>query len=192
MCSTHNQSGTESPMQVLKNEHRVIEKVLDAMERQVDGPIDREFYTQSIDFLRNFADGCHHAKEEDQLFPILESVGIPRDGGPIGCMLHEHEQGRALIRLIADNLDAAAQGDAGAAKNVRRAASSYIALLRQHIYKEDNVLFVMADEALGPHEQQLMRDAFHRADEATACASRHGQYVTLAEDLSRRSLAGAV
>jgi hemerythrin-like domain-containing protein len=60
-------------MQVLRNEHRVIEKVLDALERRLHSPIDMTFYQQSLDFLRNFADGCHHAKEEKELFPILES-----------------------------------------------------------------------------------------------------------------------
>jgi len=187
MCPTRNKSATVSPMQILKDEHRVIEKVLDAMERQLDRPIDGEFFRQSIDFLRNFADGCHHAKEEDQLFPILESAGISRNGGPIGCMLHEHEQARALIGMIANNLDAAVPGEEGAAQNVRRAVRSYIALLRRHIFKEDNVLFEMADQALGPQEQQLMRDAFYRADGSNGCSSRHQQYVGLAEELSQRA-----
>jgi len=178
-------------MQVLRDEHRVIEKVLDAMERQLPRePIDREFFRQAIEFLRNFADGCHHAKEEVELFPVLESAGIPREGGPIGCMLHEHAQGRLLIGVIADNLDAAAHGDAAAAQDLHRAAAAYIDLLRQHIAKEDNVLFVLADEALGPQEQRLMREAFDRADRSQGCSTQHQHYVELAEELSQHSLAG--
>ena len=176
-------------MQVLKDEHRVIEKVLDAMERQLDRPVERDFFEKAIDFLRHFADGCHHAKEEDHLFPVLESAGIQREGGPVGCMLHEHEQGRALIGMIAGNLDAAARGEAGACQNLRRAGAAYIALLRQHIFKEDNVLFAMADQALGPQEQQLMRDAFFRADGSNGCATKHQHYIELAEELSRRAAA---
>jgi len=174
-------------MQVLKDEHRVIERVLDAMERQLPRPIDADFFRQAIDFLRNFADGCHHAKEENELFPVLESAGIPREHGPIGCMLDEHEIGRALIRAMSDNVDAAAKGSARAASMVRRAGTEYIQLLRRHIQKEDNVLFVMADRVLGPEEQDLMREAFGRADRSHACASKHHHYVELAEELSRNS-----
>jgi hemerythrin-like domain-containing protein len=174
-------------MQVLKDEHRVIEKVLDAMERQLPRPIDAGFFRQSIDFLRNFADGCHHAKEENELFPVLESAGIPRDHGPIGCMLDEHEMGRTLIRSVAANLDAAAKGDESAANALRDAATAYIYMLRQHILKEDQVLFVMAERALGPHEQGLMREAFRRADGSHACATKHQYYLDVADELLRKS-----
>jgi len=190
-CSTDQDIQTGNPMQVLKDEHRVIEKVIEAMARQLPRePIDCEFFRQTIEFLRNFADGCHHAKEEVELFPVLESAGIPREGGPIGCMLQEHAQGRLLVGMIADNLDAAVHGDAAAAQDLRRAAAAYIDLLRQHIAKEDNVLFVLADEALGPQEQRLMRDAFDRADRSQGCSTRHPHYVELAEELSQHSLAG--
>jgi hemerythrin-like domain-containing protein len=174
-------------MQVLKNEHRVIERVLDALERRLSMPVDAEFFHKTIDFLRNFADGCHHAKEESELFPVLESAGIPREDGPIGCMLDEHQRGRMLIRTMADNVEAAERGNPSAAALVRSAATAYIGLLRQHILKEDNVLFVMADHVLGPEEQDLMREAFRRADGAHACASKHQRYVELAEELSRNS-----
>ena len=178
---------TSSPMEVLKNEHRVIERVLDAMETQLSRPIDANFFGDAIDFLRNFADGCHHAKEEKELFPVLESAGISREHGPIGCMLDEHEMGRTLIRKIESNIDAAGKGGAEAGSILRNAASAYIRLLRQHIDKEDNVLFVMADRALGPEEQDLMRGAFERADRSNACSANHQHYVDLAVELSRKS-----
>lgn len=176
-----------SPMQILKDEHRVIERVLDAIERRLPRPVDADFYGKAIDFLRNFADGCHHAKEENELFPVLESAGVPREHGPIGCMLDEHQMGRALIRNIADNVQAASKGDEVASGVVRKAAGAYIELLRNHIYKEDNVLFAMADRVLGPEEQDLMREAFRRADGSHSCASKHQHYVELAEELSRAS-----
>ncbi|MBI4717445.1 MAG: hemerythrin domain-containing protein [Planctomycetes bacterium] len=187
-CTLH---GTKkSPTQVLKDEHRVIETVLDALERHIRaGRVDKEFLEKSLDFFRNFADGCHHAKEEDELFPVLESAGIPRDNGPIGCMLFEHERGRALLRTVAENLGAAAT-DALAAKTVRWAAGEYIALLRQHIQKEDNVLFVMADQALGPQEQALMSDAFDRTEQANGNAGKHEHYLALAQELVRKSNGG--
>jgi hemerythrin-like domain-containing protein len=47
---------------------------------------------ESVNFLRHFADECHHFKEEKLLFPLMEEDGIPREGEPIGMMLVEHEE----------------------------------------------------------------------------------------------------
>ncbi len=183
-CSSHDVN--VSPTQVLKDEHRVIEKVLDATERALrHDSIDRSFFEKALDFFRNFADGCHHAKEEDELFPVLEKLGIPRDGGPIGCMLKEHEEGRSCVRVIADNLEAAAGGNRTAVEAVRQAAENYIELLRQHIQKEDNVLFVMAEQALGPEEQKLLLAAFDVAERSNGKCGKHERYVALADELSQ-------
>ncbi len=186
-CGCHSAATTAT--QILKDEHRIIEKVLNATEAMLlRDSIDKRFFEQALDFLRNFADGCHHAKEEDELFPILQSAGIPREGGPIGCMVHEHEQGRALLGRLAASLDAAAQGDRRAEESVRRATTDYIALLRQHIFKEDNVLFAMADDVLGAEEQQLMIRAFNRGEKSNGCAGKHERYLALADELAKQSV----
>ena len=62
-----------------------------------------------VAFFRDFADRCHHGKEEAMLFPALESAGLPREGGPTGVMCFEHEQGRACVRAMAGA--AASHGD---------------------------------------------------------------------------------
>ena len=88
--------------QVLSDEHRVIERVLAAMEKLTDKPAREalESWKQALDFIRHFADQCHHFKEEKVLFPALEEHGIPNQGGPIGMMLMEHEEGRAHVRAM--------------------------------------------------------------------------------------------
>jgi len=165
-------------------EHRVIEKVLDALERMADSQsVDKNFLKDAIDFLRNFADGCHHAKEEDVLFPALESAGIPRDGGPIGCMLDEHVQGRHLIGIMADDTDAAHQGNVEPTERVIAAARAYVALLRQHIDKEDNVLFVMAQQVLNPQQQAQVLARFQQPG-GKAEPEKHECYLGLADTLS--------
>ena len=175
-----------TPTAILMEEHRVIETVLDAMQQVVlDGRIDREFFAKAIDFFRNFADGCHHAKEEDELFPLLESAGLPREGGPIGCMLHEHEEGRALVRLIEANVDAAARGEAAGVAALSGAAQRYIVLLRQHIQKEDNVLFRLTDQMLGREEQELLMGAFERAERTNGNTGKHERYLAMANELRR-------
>ena len=80
------------PTDILSQEHRAIESMLDALETQIrqaksGGPFPRLFCDDALDFFRNFADGCHHAKEENLLFPRMRERGVPQYGGPIGVML---------------------------------------------------------------------------------------------------------
>jgi hemerythrin-like domain-containing protein len=145
------------PTEVLTNEHRVIERRLDEMERQIAAGrsgrgFQRAYFDEALDFFRHFADGCHHAKEENLLFPLLKQCGMPVEGGPIGCMLAEHEEGRAYLRTVRENLDAAELGSADAEEAVYRNAGAYLGMLRQHIQKEDNVLFRMARMILAPDD----------------------------------------
>ena len=145
------------PTEVLSQEHRAIENVLDAMEEQIGAArsgraFPRRFFDEALDFFVNFADGCHHAKEENLLFPRMKERGVPERGGPIGVMLAEHDQGRAYLRAVRENLDAAERGSEEARERVFASAAAYIAMLRQHIQKEDNILFRMARMVLQPDD----------------------------------------
>lgn len=151
---------------LLKSEHEVIERVLDMLEQSVrriqsDQPLPDGFAVWAVDFVRNFADGCHHAKEENVLFPLLERRGIPRVGGPIGCMLHEHELGRECVKRMAQAVD---RGEWNA---FAAAAADYAPLLRQHIFKENNVLFRLAEGCLSPEDDADAVARFQAAEEAT-------------------------
>ena len=147
------------PIQVLMDEHRVIEKVLNALEAAADLEVPVEFYDRALDFCTEFADACHHAKEEDRLFPLLEKRGIPREGGPVGVMCDEHVQGRGYIRQMRE---AAAAGEYD---RVRRVSLMYVGLLREHIQKEDNVLFAMARDVLGREDLEKLGAEFEAAEQ---------------------------
>ncbi|MDA8189522.1 MAG: hemerythrin domain-containing protein, partial [Dehalococcoidales bacterium] len=100
----------------LKQEHRVIEKMLKVLfaatqRLQAGEDVDPEILRKAVDFIRNFADRCHHGKEEDNLFPAMESRGVPKFGGPIGIMLVEHDEGRRHVRELAAALDKYEAGD---------------------------------------------------------------------------------
>ena len=181
------------PRDVLMEEHRVIERVLDALERMLaqDG-IDEPFLKKAMVFFQNFADRCHHAKEEDFFFPALERAGIPYVGGPIGCMLNEHTQGRRLVQAMAANLDRGAQGESSAIDTIRTAAADYIALLREHIQKEDDILFVMADQVLDAKTQATILAQFRDAEKSGCDHEKHGSYLALADELSHWEFAPSV
>ena len=179
-------------MQILVNEHETIESVLDAVEavagRADAGPFPREFYEKAVDFIATFADRCHHAKEEGQLFPLLAERGMPLEMGPIGCMLEEHAQGRAHVAAIRGALPAAAAGDAGAAQTVRDEAQGYCGLLRTHIQKENNILFRWGDQLLTPEDKDTLQKRFQCSQHGPLPPGTHEKYIALAAEL--RSIAG--
>lgn len=142
-------SEKRTPTGMLREEHRLILDVLDVLERIVEkgqsGEWDVDSMEECVAFFRLFADACHHGKEEDLLFPELETRGMPKDSGPIAVMLFEHRQGRALVGQMAAALEGAREGATEPLARFENAARAYIQLLRGHINKEDNVLFNMAD-----------------------------------------------
>jgi hemerythrin-like domain-containing protein len=139
---------------------------------------------QAVDFIRNFADRCHHAKEEGALFRRLVHKGMPRDGGPIAVMLHDHEQGRAHVAALSAAIEGAARGEAGAVAALREHLRGYIALLRAHIDKEDHVLYPMADRLLSPKDQEWLQREFARLERDETGAGVHEKYRRLAVELA--------
>lgn len=125
-----------------------------------DNRLDADTFRTGLELIRNYADKWHHAKEEDLLFPALELAGMPRQGGPIAVMLHEHGLGRTYVRQIADSLDAAIEGDEAAVSMVLRFTLAYADLLTQHIQKENGILFNMADQVLPPEEHARLEQAY--------------------------------
>jgi hemerythrin-like domain-containing protein len=170
------------------HEHQVILTVLDAAERearriQETGDVQVEQLEQMIDFFRHFADRCHHAKEERWLFVRMEERGMPREAGPIGVMLYEHDLGRGYVRAVADALPRAAS-DPAARETLWRNLAQYIQLLRDHIYKEDHILYPMADELLLPEDQQALEEGFERVEREEIGEGVHEKYHQLAHRLA--------
>lgn len=175
------------------NEHRIIERVLDALEaaalRLESGHAVRpEYFLDAADFIAGFADGCHHRKEEGVLFVELAASGMPADQGPIGVMLDEHEQGRAFTRAIRESARKWAEGDAEARRALVVSAKGYVALLRDHIAKEDEVLFPMADQLIPPDRHDHVLAEFARVEHLDAGPGAHQKFLDLAERLTAPGL----
>jgi hemerythrin-like domain-containing protein len=175
---------------ILMQEHRAIEQVLDALARGAErlraGASARPaLFLEAVDFVREFADGCHHRKEEDVLFEAMVACGFPRDGGPIGVMRAEHEEGRALVQALHEAAQRLAAGDAAARDDVVHSTGAYVDLLRRHIQKEDHVLYRMAHQALGPAEQERVGDACNRLDASTRPARE--KYLALSKALGQEA-----
>jgi hemerythrin-like domain-containing protein len=149
--------------------------------------VDPRIYRQAVDFIRNFADKCHHSKEEDNLFPSMEKKGVPRQGGPIGIMLVEHDEGRAHVRELAAALDKYEAGDKSA--TVRNAivghSLGYARLLADHIEKEDNILYTIADDVLSSADQDALYETFERIEEEVMGADKHEEYLKMVDELEK-------
>lgn len=173
------------PVDTLMQEHEVILAVLEAMETKAKGlaagtAVDAPFWRDAIEFLRNFADACHHGKEEGCLFPAMVQRGVPDTGGPVGVMKLEHVEGRGFIADMAKAVD---QSNAAA---LRRAAYDYITLLRAHIDKENHILFVIARNVLqGPDAGAVL--ASYAEVERKVGDGEHCRWLGVAESLCAAS-----
>jgi hemerythrin-like domain-containing protein len=177
------------PTEVLKHEHQVILLVLGAAEREAQqieatGAAHAETVDEMVDFFRSFADGCHHAKEEKLLFTKMQERGVPVQGGPIAAMLQEHDQGRRLVRAMAEALPGARAGDGIAIAAVKDNLRTYAGFLRAHIAKEDNILYPMADRLFTPDDQRALGEAFDRLEAEETGEGVHEKYHGLAHKLA--------
>lgn len=176
---------------ILKYEHQIVLHVLDAAqeesarirERQrFDAPLVR----QLVEFFRVFVDQCHHAKEERRLFPRLIDLGLPLDSGPIAVMLAEHDEGRGLIQGIAESIGLAEAGNKEALDAVADALEDYVRLLRQHIDKEDNILFYIADARLSEQDQEDLLESFEQVERDAVGEGVHERFHRFAHELQHR------
>jgi hemerythrin-like domain-containing protein len=175
------------PMQMLVEEHEVISSVLDSTEFMLareDAEFPQAFLENAFDFFVSFADKWHHAKEEAHLFPLMVSRGVPHEGGPIGCMLREHEEGRAHVAAVRAALKLAAGGDLAARQTARREAAAFVALLRQHIFKENNVCFPLGDHAMTDQDKDDVWRKFLDTERTVFPPGAHEKYVALAKELA--------
>jgi hemerythrin-like domain-containing protein len=133
----------------LENDHVHILRLTDVMEKITKAiQPDLDDLETVVYLIRNYADGFHHAKEEKILFPFLSEKGFSQQQGPVAVMLSEHTQGRNFTQGMADGIARCKQGDASGLEQVLLNMTGYVSLLRNHIAKENNILFRMADKVL--------------------------------------------
>jgi hemerythrin-like domain-containing protein len=169
----------------LEDDHVHILKLIDVMNRIIGSDRPDVGHLESIvEIIRNFADGLHHAKEENQYFPFLVKRGFSLTQGPVAVMLNEHERGREYVKEISDNIPLYKNGNMAALGNIYRNMASYAELLRNHISKENNILFRMADNALSEADQQELLRLFAKAESNYSSGLSSSAYIERIEKLA--------
>ncbi len=187
MAHTHK----DDPIAILMEEHRVIERAIRLLQKVVERidagrDVEASVLADLVDFIRNFADRCHHAKEEKILFQTFAEKGIPVEGGPIGVMLFEHEEGRRAARAMAEAASKIKDGDLSKSKDFSENAKNYAQLLTQHIYKEDNILYPMGGRLLSEDEKEGILRRFEVVEKEEMGEGVHEKYINLIKELERR------
>lgn len=181
------------PTDELKKEHEAIKlmlRIMDAVSKKLDSgeKVDAKNLDGMVEFIRVFADKCHHGKEDGLLFPAMERAGIPRERGPIGVMLLEHMEGRDFVKGMKEAAAKYKKGEKKAGAEFAEQARNYANLLSNHIGKEDNILYPMADARLSEAAQQDLEKGFEKIEEEVIGPGRHEEFHKLLHHLEEEYL----
>jgi hemerythrin-like domain-containing protein len=169
----------------LENDHIHILRLTEIMLKMVHKGSTNTTHIETVtEIIRNFADGLHHAKEENLLFPLLGERGMSMQQGPVAVMIHEHTIGREYVKGILDNLALYKSGMAEAIGEVYTNMEGYAELLQNHIGKENNILFRMADRVLTEQDQHLLLNQFEEIEAACKDGSKPIDYISSIEQLA--------
>ena len=145
----------------LRRDHELIEKVIKSMESTIqllnnNTQIPESILLPVIDFTKNFTDVCHHTKEEKSLFPALEKAGLPSNMGPIAMMLMDHERSREIGTQMEES--AKDYLSSGNSTKLISDMQLYVEHITEHLWKENNKLFMMAEARLQYVSEQVDKE----------------------------------
>lgn len=177
----------DNPIHLLTHEHHYILKVvhgLSAIDQNLEAGRQPGIARLHgvVAFMREFADRCHHAKEEAILFPAMEGKGVPQDGCPLEGLLREHARGRERVGALAAAIDALERGDAAAPAALREAIAGIQQLYPNHIWKEDQMVFPMAERLFSAAELADLHARFEQAE--VELGPEHERYVAFADEMA--------
>lgn len=172
---------------MLTHEHEVIMKVVNALgtmsnELAHGRAVDATRLREAVRFMREFADKCHHAKEEDILFPEMAKHGVPEAGCPLAALRREHVQGRQLVTVLAEGAEAYARNEPQAPDALMAVINNIGHLYSSHIWKEDNMVFPMVDRLFSAEDIKRLAERFEQAE--TELGEEHESLERFAESFS--------
>lgn len=177
----HEHGHVATPTEVLRAEHDVIERLLDALDGLADAVSSgrgapRADIDAALEVLTEFADACHHHKEERVLFPALKRAS-PAEGARIASELEaDHVAGRKLVAAMRAAAPGAATGAVADARAFAHNERLYAKLLRAHIHNETTKLFPLAERALTGEASREVAEAFDVIERQEMGAGTHERF----------------
>jgi hemerythrin-like domain-containing protein len=150
------------PIGPLMIEHRLIEKMIAVIRREVDksereGSIDSVFIDTAVDFIRTYADKCHHGKEEDILFRDLNKKDLPKGlKNIVSELIKEHKLGRKVVEELVEAKLRYMRGEKTALPAILNSLRYLTDFYPKHIEKEDRHFFIPCMEYFTAEEKDLM------------------------------------
>lgn len=136
------------PVGPLMIEHRLIERMIRIMQSNLETinkeeKVDLSFVNTAVDFIRTYADRCHHGKEEDVLFRDLAKKNISDEHQRIMQeLIEEHKMGRNNVKNLVEAKEKYVRGDSKALKQIVLNIETLVNFYPKHIEKEDKHFFL--------------------------------------------------
>ena len=150
-------------------EHRLIERAPAVLRAEAvkarSGKLDPDRIDALVEFMRVYADRCHHGKEEDILFAELSRKHLPATLRSIlDELVAEHSVSRQNVRRVADANARYRQGDASGLPVMASALDVLASLYPGHIRKEDERFFIPCMDLFTVEERRRMLSSFEEFD----------------------------
>jgi hemerythrin-like domain-containing protein len=168
---------------ILVNEHRYIERVMDVLERAVahgraGESVSPVLFERAAHFLLTFVDGSHDTKE-DELFQAISSRGLPLSGGVLSVLSGQHALGRELAEELREAVRAVTRGEKQP-EEMYVLAELYVRLHRGHTKVEEGSFFPMVRRLLPVDVMERVRARFARIEAAHGTLSDAAEALELA------------
>lgn len=174
----------------LISEHKYIIELLGIMSKISEKIISNEvFYTRDIEdiihLLKHFIENSHHKKEEI-FYPALTAAELPNDREELSIMFYEHALARNYIKDISSCVINCKIGNSFSQELLAESMMKYVVLLKNHIRKEEKIIFPMANKILDEDEQVEIYKQFEKIEEKIVQHVFHEHYHRLLENLKNK------
>jgi len=180
--------GSIMPAGPLMKEHRLIERMIAVLKKEIENlesgdELDIPFIKEAIDFIKTYADDCHHGKEENILFLELGKKGLSREHSQIMSQLMlEHNYGRKTLKELVEAKNSYEAGDKESKVDALKCIKALVAFYPGHIEKEDKHFFLPCMEYFSREEKDEMLEKFREFDKELI-HRKYGEIVARMEKL---------
>ncbi len=169
--------------EILMTDHETTEKVFAAVERALAGPTppSTTVVADALDYFTGYVERCHNRKEEDHLFPLAAERGVPLEGGPLAVMLADHRRSEEALAAFREAAGWYIAGRNDVLPTLTQAFEAYSSALKEHYWKENDILFPMVRGVLQDGDAQRVLDGITKVEAAAGPDARSRYYALAAQ-----------